>query len=109
RVFAFSEEMFAHADQYRNVFQAMVGRHSGVVVQRLLHKLLVDLVRDDVKTASGQDAPSAVAVDAVAQFIAGGLLGLLAWWLNARPRLSATEVNALFRSLAMPALAARAK
>jgi AcrR family transcriptional regulator len=109
RVFAFSEEMFAHANQYRNVFQAMVGKHSGVVVQRLLHKLLVDLVRDDVKAASGQGAPSAVTVDAVAQFIAGGLFGLLVWWLNARPRLSATEVNALFRTLAMPALPARAK
>jgi AcrR family transcriptional regulator len=109
RVFAFSEEMFAHANQYRNVFQAMVGKQSGVVVQRLLHKLLVDLVRDDVKAASGRGATSAVAVDAVAQFIAGGLFGLLVWWLNARPRLSATEMNALFRILAMPALAAGAK
>jgi AcrR family transcriptional regulator len=109
RVFAFSEEMFAHANQYRNVFQAMVGKQSGVVVQRLLHKLLVDLVRDDVKAASGRGATSAVAVDAVAQFIAGGLFGLLVWWLNARPRLSATEMNALFRTLAMPALAAGTK
>jgi hypothetical protein len=45
-------------------------------------------------------------MDAVAQFIAGGLFGLLVWWLNAGPRLSAAEANALFRRLAMPALTA---
>jgi hypothetical protein len=28
------------------------------------------------------------------------------WWLNATPRLSAAEVSALFRKLAMPALMA---
>jgi AcrR family transcriptional regulator len=108
RVFAFSEEMFAHANEYRNVFHAMVGKQSGVIVQRLLNKLLVDLVRDDVKAAS-EGRTSAVTIDAVAQFIGGGLFGLLVWWLNARPRLSATEMNAMFRSLAIPALAAATK
>ena len=106
RVFGFSLEMFTHASEYRKVFQAMTGKHSGVVVQRLLHKLLVDLVRDDVKAASERGAKSAVPIDATAQFIAGGLFGLLVWWLNAAPRLSAAEVNALFRRFAMPALAA---
>ena len=49
RVFAFSHEIFAHTNEYRDVFRAMVGRRSGAVVQRLLHKLVVDLVREDVK------------------------------------------------------------
>jgi AcrR family transcriptional regulator len=109
RVFGFSHEMFVHANEYRAVFHAMIGKHSGVVVQRLLHKLLVDLVRDDVKAATDRGATSAVAIDAAAQFIAGGLFGLLVWWLNATPRLSADEVNALFRKLAMPALTAVVK
>jgi AcrR family transcriptional regulator len=109
RVFAFSHEMFTHANEYRNVFHAMIGRQTGVVVQRLLHKLLVDLVRDDVKAAGEQGATSAVTIDAVAQFIAGGLFGLLVWWLTVKPGLSAEQVNALFRTLAMPALAAAVK
>jgi len=106
RVFGFSYELFVHANEYRDVFQAMIGKQSGIVVQRLLHKLLVDLVREDVKAASARGTTSAVTVDGVAQFIAGGLFGLLIWWLNARPRISAAEVNALFRKLAMPAVAA---
>jgi len=109
RIFGFSEEMFLHADEYRRVFHAMIGKQSGLVVRRLLQKLLVDLVRDDVKAASERAATSAATIDGVAQFIAGGLFGLLVWWLNASPRLSAAEVNALFRRLAMPALAAAVK
>ena len=109
RVFGFSQEMFTHANDYRNVFDAMIGKQSGVVVQRLLHKLLVDLVRDDVKAACEPGATSAVTIHAATQFIAGGLFGLLVWWLNARPRVSAAEVNALFRRLATPALAAAMK
>jgi AcrR family transcriptional regulator len=109
RVFGFTHEMFVHANEYRAVFQAMIGKQSGVVVQRLLHKLLVDLVRDDVKAATDRGATSAATIDAAAQFITGGLFGLLVWWLNATPRLSAPEVNALFRKLAMPALTAVVK
>jgi AcrR family transcriptional regulator len=109
RVLAFSHEIFTHADEYRNVFQAMIGTQSEVVVQRLLHKLLVDLVRDDVKAAGARSATSAATRDAIAQFIAGGLLGLLVWWLTVKPRLSAKDVNELFRTLAMPALAAAVK
>jgi AcrR family transcriptional regulator len=104
RVFGFSHEMFVHANEYRGVFHAMMGKQSGAVVQRLLQKLLVDLVRDDVKAATEGGATSAVTIEAVAQFIAGGLFGLLVWWLNARPRLSPAEVNALFRQLALPSL-----
>ena len=109
RIFAFSRELFTHADEYRNVFHAMIGAQSGVVVQRLLHKLLVDLVRDDVKAAGERSAASAVTRDAVAQFIAGGLFSLLVWWLTVKPKLSVEEVNELFRALAIPALAAGVK
>jgi len=48
----------------------MVGKQSGATVQRLLHKLLVELVRDDVKTMVRR---AQEATEALAQFIAGGL------------------------------------
>src|SRR5216683_2086669 len=43
RLFAFSYDMFAHVDEYRDVFRAMVGKRSGAMIQHLVHKLLVDL------------------------------------------------------------------
>ena len=44
--------------------------------------------------------------DALVQFMAGSLFGLLMWWLDGKMRLSVAEVNALFRRLAIPALKA---
>jgi len=108
RVFAFSHAMFAHANEYRDVVRAMIGKQSGAVVRRVLHKLLVDLVREEGRATGVRREARAVITDAVAQYIAGGLFGLLMWWLEGRPRLAVAEVDALFRRLAIPALKAAA-
>jgi AcrR family transcriptional regulator len=108
RVLAFSEEVFAHTHEYRDVFRAMVGKRSGAVVQRLLHKLLVDLVREDVKATVSRPA-GAVPSEALVQFISGALFGVLMWWLTGKMRLSVVEINALFRKLAIPAVKAAAR
>ncbi|MGH9663132.1 MAG: TetR/AcrR family transcriptional regulator, partial [Bryobacteraceae bacterium] len=94
RAFAFSREMLAHANEFREVFRAMVGKHSGAVVQRLLHKLLIDLVRD-VKTMVARGGANSASTEAIVQFVAGGLFGLLGWWLDGKMRLSVEEMNAL--------------
>ena len=108
RVFAFSQDVFAHTDEYRDVFRAMVGKRSGATVQRLLHKLLVDLVREDVNATVARSGSGAFPPEALVRFITGALVGLLTWWLDGRMRLSVVEVNALFRTLAIPALKAAA-
>jgi AcrR family transcriptional regulator len=82
RVLAFSQEVFAHVNEHRDVFQAMVGKQSGAMVQQVLHKILLDLVRDDVKAMLPRGDGSAIPGEAFAQFIAGGLFGILVWWLN---------------------------
>lgn len=106
RVFAFSEEMFAHANEYRDVFRAMVGKKSGAAVRRMLHKLLVDLVRDDVTGTVARTDSNAVPTEALVQFIGSALFGLLMWWIEGKMRLSVAEINRLFRKLAIPALEA---
>jgi AcrR family transcriptional regulator len=109
RVLGFSQEVFAHTHEFRDIFRVMVGKRSGAAVQRLLHKLVVELVREDVKEALGRRENNAVSSEALVQFIAGALFGLLMWWLSGKTRLSVTEINTLFRKLAIPALqAARA-
>lgn len=107
RVLGFSYEMFAHANEHRNVFLAMAGKRSHALVQQLLYKILLDLVRDDLKATVWRDRPNSVPVEALAQFITGALFGLLMWWLNGKMRLSVEEVNTLFRQLAIPVLKTR--
>ena len=106
RVFAFSQEMFAHANEYRDAYRAMVGKHSGAMIQHLVHKLLVDLVRDDAKAMVSRGSSNSIPTEAVVQFVAGGLFGLLGWWLDGKMRLSVEELNTLFRQFAIPAMKA---
>jgi AcrR family transcriptional regulator len=105
-VFAFSREMFTHANEHRDVFRSMVGKRSGAVIQQLFHKMLIDLVRADVKTLIQQNGAESTPADATAQFIAGGLLGLVIWWVDGRMRMSVDDIDALFRCLAVPAVMA---
>jgi len=101
--FAYSQEMFAHAAEHRDVYQSMVGKRSGAVVEQLVHKMLVDLVRDDLKAMASRRDTGVAPTETVVQFVAGGLFGLLIWWVDRRMRLSVEEVNALFRRMAIPA------
>jgi hypothetical protein len=84
---------------------AMVGKRSGAVVQQMMHKMLVDLVRDEVKQMMPAGVPT-TAAEAVAQFIGGGFFGLLYWWVTGRMRMPVDEVDAAFRRLAVPSLKA---
>jgi AcrR family transcriptional regulator len=106
RFFAFSHEMFAHIAEYRKVFRAMVGKRSGALVQQLLQKIVVDLVRDDLKAIVGRRDERSSPAEAVVQFVTGGFFGLAMLWATGKLPLSVEEVNALFRRLAMPGVKA---
>jgi len=67
--------------------------------------MLLDLVRQDTKAAARDEAGS-LPSETTVQFVAGGLFGLLIWWLKGKMRLSVEEVNTLFRRLAIPAVKA---
>jgi AcrR family transcriptional regulator len=108
RLFAFSRELFTHANEHRTVFRAMVGKRSGAVVQQLLQKMLVDLVRDEVK-ATWASVENDTPVEAVSQFIGGGLFGLLLWWGNGKMRMPVEDVDSMFLRLAIPSLRAAAR
>ncbi len=107
RLFGFSRELFAHVDSYRDVFRAMAGDRGGALIRQVFGRILVDLVRGDVGTMVPR--PGAGSIEPVVQFTAGALFGLLMWWLEARARPSAAEMDALFRRLAIPALKAASR
>jgi AcrR family transcriptional regulator len=105
RMFAYSRDMFMHVNEHRTVFRSMVGKRSGAVIQHLFHRMLVDLVREDVKDLVQQKAWGATH-DGVVQLIAGGLFGLVLWWVDGPMKVPMQEVDALFRRLAMSAVKA---
>lgn len=102
--FAFSRELFAHAEEHRDLFRGMVGKHSGAVVQGYVRRMLVDLVREDVRAMARRGAARELPVEAGAQFLGGGLFGLLMWWVGGTGRPSVDQVTAIFRGMAVAAL-----
>jgi hypothetical protein len=92
--------------EYQNVFRAMVSKRSGALIQQLFRKIMVDLARDDVKAIVGRREDSSASMEAVVQFVAGGLFGLATLWASGKLRMSVEEVNEPFRHLAMPAVKA---
>jgi len=106
RMFAFSRELFEHAAQNLEVFAAMVGKRSGTLFQQHLHLMLAELIREDVETRASKKTRDATHVEAVVQFVAGGLIGLLVSWLNEMPQVSAADLDNRFRRMAIPAVEA---
>lgn len=109
RLFGFSRELFEHVDGYRDVFRAMAGDRSGALVRQAFSRILVDLVRGDVGAMVSRSGPGSAPSEGVVHFTAGALFGLLMWWLDARTRPGAAEMDALFRRLAIPALKAASR
>lgn len=106
RAFAFSHELFSHADGHRDVFRAVVGKQSALILQRHFQRMQVELVREEVKAMAPANASNAVLLEAVVQSIASALFGLLAWWIDGKRRMTVDEVNDLFRRMALPAVKA---
>jgi AcrR family transcriptional regulator len=106
RMFAYTHDMFVHVDEHRTVFRSMVGKRSGAIIQQLFHKMLVDLIRDDVNAVSPRNKEENTPREAIVQAIAGGLFGLILWWVDGPAKLGVDEVDAIFRRLTVPALKA---
>lgn len=106
QLFAFSRHLISHVDGHRDLFPAMLSKRGGALIQHLFRRVLVKVVRDDVKAMASRDGTARLPDDAIVEFIAGGLFGLLMWWLGGRKRLAVDEVDAMFRRLAIPAVKA---
>ena len=106
RLFAFSYHLLAHANEQRDIFPAIVSQRGGAVIQHLLRQILVNVIREDVKIMAAPTGAAKVPSEITVQFLAGGLFGLLMWWMGSNMRLSVEDVNGIFRRLAIPAVKA---
>lgn len=105
RRLSFSRALFEHANEYREIHRALAGRHCGTVVTNRLRRVLADLVRSEFAAAPASRG-AAVPRSAVIHFVVDALMSMLNWWLEDNARLTPAEVNAIFRRLTLPALAA---
>lgn len=106
RPLAFSLAMFEHVEGHRDLGRATFGRKSGAVVQEQMRRMFQALVRDDLTELAGRRTHTLAPVEALVEFVVGAFLALLAWWLDHRSKLTAAQIDEVFRALVMPGVEA---
>ena len=95
----FTAPLLHHADENRMLFRALVGKRSGLVVQRHFRKLVVDLtVLELADTTVGEPT-------FVVRYIAGAFFELVSAWLDAHQPQPPSEIDAVFQQLTLRVLA----
>jgi AcrR family transcriptional regulator len=97
-VLGFAQGLLEHAQEYRRVVRALVGKRSGQAVQLRLRELVAKLVRDELLASS----PPGPLLDAAVLYIAGGFFQLFSSWLDSRAPLPLAELEAQARRLTIP-------
>lgn len=100
--FNFVGGLIAHAHDNQRLFRAVIGKRSGLVVQRHFRNLLLELVAEEIADIRTK----ADCRDACAHYIAGALFELLTWWADAQTPIPPAALEALFIEATMPVLAA---
>lgn len=97
---AFVWGLIEHVRDQRKLFRAIFGRRSGHVVQMRFREMVTKLVAENLS----QLAPAGWQRDAATRYIAGALVELLAWWVDAKNPCSAESINQYFLQLTRPML-----
>lgn len=99
----FLRGLMAHADESRRMFRAVIGKKSGLAVQRRFRQVVLELIAEELE-ALGHAEPQR---QLGARYLAGALVEILIWWVDGRRSMSASEVEAAFLELSAPILRGR--
>lgn len=92
--------VFEHVEKYRHTWKPLVRKGGANVVSRALQDTAEQVIRDHLRQQFGGDDPRRL--EPATQFLAGGLMGLLVWWLDSGSPAPSGEVHAMFTELAKP-------
>lgn len=104
--FGFSFAMFEHAESHSQLYQAMVGKQSGMIVQRELQQILADLARNELLAALPPGKAASLPLEAIVAHVVSAFMGLLTWWLDNGLPCSPVEVDRIFQLLTIPGVKA---
>ena len=107
--FNFILEFFRHAGepQHHKFYKAMVGKQSGEMILKYVHRYLVNLLKTPLAALmKSRSAPPPVPVAITVHWLVSSLLSLLTWWLDNNMPYPAGKMDAMFRQLTMPGIEA---
>jgi AcrR family transcriptional regulator len=104
-VLRFSRPMFEHVELHLRASKQGLPLRSRTVVHERLRRALEERVTQDVSRATRRAASGEVPRELLVRHVTATFVLVLEWWVGQRSRLSAAEVDGVFRSLVQPVLA----
>ncbi len=95
----FSSFMFAHTKEQLRLYRALVRGRAGTIILDRLRLVLAEILRDGLAQRGGgwhKEVPQEFAV----QYLIGGFMSVLTWWLDRGAKEPAEAMDAAFRALA---------
>jgi len=100
--FTFSRAMLEHASANLPLWRTLAGKETGAFVLARIHEMLGGLVRNDLASLGySQRGPER---EALVEYLTGGFIALMIWWLGRGTKLSVEDVDARFHKLEMHGL-----
>ena len=106
RILWFSEPIFEHIEGHLNAPAARAKAKGQAIVHEHLERVLVELIVTGLKQVDRRHLTNerGIPLDLLAAYVASTFVLVLDWWVESKDRLSASEVNKLFRALVVPTL-----
>lgn len=102
RLLGFSRFLTAHLHEQRHIFHALMRGQGGPIFVEMIRDVLCEIVRKELPAgANGETLEREVAV----QFVVGGYITVVTWWLRSGARQEPGAVEAAFRAIATSGLA----
>lgn len=102
----FSLGVFEHARDHLDHYRTLAGGRGGDVALAKVRQMVTGLVRDEIALAT-RDSTDEMEVEAAVQYVVGGYMALLTWWLDKGAKLPPRRIDAMFRSLTREGIARR--
>jgi AcrR family transcriptional regulator len=107
RMLGFSLPIFEHIDQHRRTGDAGIGAKDRARLHDHLREVLAELIAEDMaKGLPGtKKAASQIPPRLLVEYLSSTFVLVLNWWVESRSGLPPSDVNDVFRALALPTLA----
>ena len=108
RIISFSLPIFEHIHRHRRTSRARMGVRGRAIIHEQLQKVLAGRIASDLRKdcQSRKLSGQIPADDLLVQYVASTFVLVLNWWVDSRDPLPPDEIDRLFRTLVLPALAA---
>jgi AcrR family transcriptional regulator len=102
----FGLQMLQHVKDQEDLLRAMLARPSGGVVRTEIERLLTVVVKQELDALAEVSAPPRLPADLLAASVVATFMTVLLWWVDEGFRHPPEEVEAVFLTLAGPAIRA---